>query len=58
MVALALFFVLSDFPEDATWLTQEEKAFVKARLAHDGGQSGANDKTKLEDVIRPFKDCE
>lgn len=57
VVAFGLFFIISDFPEEAKWLTEEEKAFVKARLADDVGQSGRDKKMSLKDVLRPFKDC-
>ena len=50
--------MISDFPEEATWLTPEEKAFVKARLEDDVGHSGRDEKMKLDDILRPFKDCE
>lgn len=57
-MAFGLFFVISDFPEEATWLTAEEKAFVKARLEDDVGRSGRDEKMELGDVLRPFRDCE
>ena len=57
VAAVGLFFIISDFPEEATWRTPEEKAFVKARLEDDIGSSGRDEKMKLEDILRPFKDC-
>ena len=57
MVAIGLFFIISDFPEEAIWLTPEEKAFVKARLEDDVGHSGRDEKVKVQDVISAFKDC-
>ncbi|EKM59629.1 uncharacterized protein PHACADRAFT_205854 [Phanerochaete carnosa HHB-10118-sp] len=56
VVAFALFFMISDFPEESAWLSEEEKAFVKARLADDVGDSGRDEKLKLADVLRPFRD--
>ena len=37
VLAIAFFFLIPDFPEDAKWLTEEERAFVKARLQDDQG---------------------
>ncbi|KIP10636.1 hypothetical protein PHLGIDRAFT_207855 [Phlebiopsis gigantea 11061_1 CR5-6] len=56
VVAFGLFFLISDFPEESNWLTEEEKEFVKARLEDDVGRSGREEKLKLEDILRPFKD--
>ncbi len=36
VVAIAAFFVLQDFPETATFLTEEERAFVIHRLKYQG----------------------
>ena len=58
LTAFALFFVVSDFPEESNWLSEEEKAFVKARLEADVGNSGRDEKLKLVDVLRPLFDCE
>ena len=38
VIAFALFFFISDFPEDVSWLTSEEKAMMKARIEHDSSQ--------------------
>lgn len=57
VVAFVLFFFIADFPEESDWLTEEEKAFVKARLEDDVGHSGRETKLKLADILRPFKDC-
>ena len=32
VLAILTFFVLTDFPEDAKWLTLEERDFMQARL--------------------------
>jgi len=56
VVALAFFFLLPSFPEEATWLSQEEKDYVKARLQVDQGNSAAERKITLRDVGRVFKD--
>lgn len=52
-----LYFVISDFPEEASWLTQDEKEFVKARLQDDIGQSGHDRKIQVVDFLVFFKDC-
>ena len=31
LIGITSFFVISDFPEDVAWLTQDERAFVIAR---------------------------
>lgn len=56
VVAFALFFLIPDFPEDAKWLTEEERAYVKARLEADQGKSAAERHIGFKDVINVFKD--
>lgn len=56
VVAIFFFFMLPPFPEDAKWLTPEERAYVKARLQVDQGRSAADRKITLADVGRVFKD--
>lgn len=56
VVALFFFFMISSFPEDATWLSAEERAYVKARLQADQGRSAAERKITIRDVGRVFKD--
>lgn len=56
LVALAFFFLLPDFPEDARWLTEKERAFVSARLQQDQGRSAAERPITLRDVGNVFKD--
>lgn len=58
MAAFLLYFIISDFPEEASWLTPEEKAFVKARLEDDVGRSGRDEKVNMKDVLRVVTDCE
>lgn len=50
------FYVIPDFPEDAKWMTKEERAFVIERLAADQGESGIEKKITWQAVIEPFKD--
>ncbi|KAK0385606.1 hypothetical protein NLU13_6783 [Sarocladium strictum] len=56
IISLFFFFLLPDFPEDVKWLTNEERAYVKAKLAIDQGDSGRERKTTLADVGRVLKD--
>ncbi|KAE8452480.1 hypothetical protein EG329_000382 [Mollisiaceae sp. DMI_Dod_QoI] len=56
VVAIAFFFLIPSFPEEAKWLTNEERAYVKARLQADQGRSAAERKITTHDVGRVFKD--
>jgi MFS family permease len=56
VVSLFFFFLLPNFPEESTWLTEDERAFVKARLQIDQGKSARDRKMTLGDVGRVFKD--
>lgn len=55
-VAICFFFVMPNFPEESTWLREDEKAFVAARLRIDQGQSARERPIGLKDVGRVFKD--
>ncbi|THH30751.1 hypothetical protein EUX98_g3426 [Antrodiella citrinella] len=44
VISVMLFFLISDFPEEAKWLTPAEKAFVKKRLREDVGESRRDEK--------------
>ena len=48
--------IIPDFPEDAKWLTNEERAFLKARLQDDQGKSAIERRITLHDVLNCFKD--
>ena len=56
VVAIVLFFVFPDFPEDAKWISDEERAYVKARLAAEQGRSAADRPITSRDVLNVFKD--
>lgn len=56
LVAFLFFFIIPDFPEDAKWLTEEEREYVKARLRVDQGRSAADRQITLKDVANVFKD--
>ncbi|KAI0636652.1 MFS general substrate transporter [Trametes polyzona] len=51
-----LYFAISDFPEEVTWLNPEEKEFVKARLYEDVGHSKRHDPLTVKSVLEVFKD--
>ena len=54
--AIVVFFLIADFPEEAKWLSNDEKAFVKARLADDIGDSQLHAVQTWRDVLGVFKD--
>ncbi|KAL9112451.1 MAG: hypothetical protein Q9227_003293 [Pyrenula ochraceoflavens] len=56
VVAFFFFFLLPDFPEDAKWLTEDERAYVKARLQADQGRSALERRITPRDVLNVFKD--
>lgn len=50
------FFLVSDFPEDAKWLSANERAFVVSRLKGDQGSSGLGAPITWQGVIKTFSD--
>ncbi|KAI0926061.1 hypothetical protein AcV5_008625 [Taiwanofungus camphoratus] len=56
VISVTLYFTISDFPEDATWLTSEEKEFVKARLFEDVGDSRKDHPLNIRSILTVFKD--
>jgi MFS family permease len=56
VVSFAFFFLIPRFPEDAKWLTPEERTYVSARLQQDQGKSALERKITMKDVINVFKD--
>ncbi|KAL7271319.1 High-affinity nicotinic acid transporter [Rhizina undulata] len=56
IVSLSFYFAITDFPEEAKFLTERERAFVKARLREDVGASAMEEKMTLRDVLNVFKD--
>lgn len=58
VVAIGCFFVVPDFPEDAKWLTEEEREFLRDKLAKDTGTAAVDASMNWRDVIAVFKDCE
>ncbi|KAF2266645.1 MFS general substrate transporter [Lojkania enalia] len=56
VVSFFFFFMLPNFPEEAKWLTEEERTFVRARLYQDQGNSGRERPITIRDIGRVFKD--
>ncbi|KAL4754285.1 hypothetical protein BDW72DRAFT_166525 [Aspergillus terricola var. indicus] len=56
VVAIILFFYLPDFPEEAKWLTEEERAYMRAKLAQDSGEAGDDTHMGWREVLAVFKD--
>lgn len=57
-VAILLFFLLPDFPEETKWLNEEERAFIREKLAKDVGKSAHNVKMGWPEIKGVLKDCE
>lgn len=55
-VAFVAYFAVADFPEFATWLSDEERAFVIARLATDQGDSGVEKRITVQSFLQTFSD--
>jgi len=56
VLSVLAFFTISDFPEDAKWLTEPERAFVIHRLAKDQGESKLEEKIGLTGVFQTLSD--
>lgn len=54
--AILVFVLTTDFPEEAKWLSDDERAFVKARLAQDVGDSQLDARLTWRKVLGVFKD--
>ncbi|KAI9065355.1 MFS general substrate transporter [Trametes sanguinea] len=54
--AALAYLVIPDFPEDATWLAEDEKKFVKARLYDDVGEPRSHDPLTVKSALSVFKD--
>lgn len=57
-VSVLFYFLISDFPEDAKWLSDEERQFIRARLRADVGDSLRNKSLTFRDVFDVLKDRE
>lgn len=57
VVSFVWFFVIPDFPEDVKWLSDEEREFIRAKLAQDTGGAAHEAKIGWREVLDFFKDC-
>ncbi|RPB04530.1 MFS general substrate transporter [Choiromyces venosus 120613-1] len=55
-LSLLFYFLITDFPEEASFLTEDEREFVKARLSADVGHSGREKDLGIKDILDVFKD--
>ncbi|KAG5919173.1 hypothetical protein E4U61_001144 [Claviceps capensis] len=56
LVSLAFYFLLPSFPEQATWLREDERQYVAAKLRLDQGDAGLERSITLSDVGRVLRD--
>ncbi|KAJ5104981.1 hypothetical protein NUU61_002328 [Penicillium alfredii] len=56
VVALVWFFVIPDFPEDVKWMNEEEREFIRAKLAKDVGKAAQHTRLGPREVLGVFKD--
>lgn len=54
--SFVLFFVVSDFPEDASYLKDNERQFIKEKLSLDVGDSSHDIPLDVKGVVRVFKE--
>ncbi|CEJ61091.1 Putative Pantothenate transporter [Penicillium brasilianum] len=52
---VAIWFLLPDFPETATWLTEREKKFIQARLPSNAPRANEKD-FQIREIIASLKD--
>ena len=56
VVAFVSFFVITDFPEEAKWLREDERVYIRSRLLAEQGNSTADPHMTLHDIVEVFKD--
>ncbi|PVH94135.1 MFS general substrate transporter [Periconia macrospinosa] len=56
LVSFFFFFLLPNFPEEVKWLSEDERAFVKARLQLDQGRSARERPVTLSDIGHVLRD--
>lgn len=56
VVSFVWFFVIPDFPEEAKWLSEPERQYIRARLSVDQGKSAFDRPINFRDVVNCFKD--
>ena len=58
IIGAVFYFVIADFPEDAKWLTEDERRFLKARLQEDVGASQHHQPLKIKNILKTIADRE
>ena len=56
-MSVMLWFTVPDFPEDASWLTPDERALVESRLNEDVGESGHREHLTVRRIFQLLTDC-
>ena len=56
-LAFIFYRLIPDFPEEATWLSADEKAFIDARLKEYVGNSGIREPMTFKRAVNVIKDC-
>ncbi|KAK6543427.1 hypothetical protein TWF694_000174 [Orbilia ellipsospora] len=56
VVGLGFYFLIPDFPEDAKWITDDERAYIKAKLEADTGESHRHGKLTPKTVLSILAD--
>ncbi|PYH91644.1 MFS general substrate transporter [Aspergillus ellipticus CBS 707.79] len=56
LVGITCYFLLTDFPEDAHWLSTDEREFLREKLAKDAGKADPNASMSVRDILDVFKD--
>ncbi|KAI2615453.1 MFS general substrate transporter [Hypoxylon sp. NC1633] len=56
VVAIIFYFIFPSFPEEAKWLAEDERAYIKARLQADQGHNAAERKVTFRDVKTVMSD--
>ncbi|KAF3937881.1 Sialin [Dactylella cylindrospora] len=56
VVGCLFWFCIPDFPEEAKWLTEDERAFIKAKLEADTGESHRHASMTVRSVFKTLAD--
>ncbi|KAI5309745.1 hypothetical protein KEM55_002511, partial [Ascosphaera atra] len=56
VIGIILYFLIPGFPEEVKWLKDDQKDFLRAKLARDVGKAGHEESIKLKDVFAVIKD--
>lgn len=56
VIAFLSFFLITDFPEEAKWLHEDERDYMKSRLLEEDGRTTTDLHITIHDTIEVFKD--